>query len=156
LRRKDREVTDKNDIISIISKCNVCRLGLVDDGEPYVVPMNFGFEFDGVNLTLYFHSAKEGRKIDILRKNPLVCFEMDCGHELISGGTDIYKYSYKYESVIGIGNAEFIEGYDEKVYAFKKIMAKYAGTEDFDFPPESVSKVAIIKIQSNEYTGKKY
>lgn len=154
MRRKDRQVTNMDEIVSIIGKCEVCRLGLVDGGKPYVVPMNFGFEVQGTSLTLYFHCAKEGRKIDILRADPSVCFEMDCGHALVEG-TNACNYGYRYESVIGNGKAEIVEEYDEKVRSLNKIMEKYAGTGDFSFSPNETASVTIIKIQTDDYTAKR-
>lgn len=154
MRRKDRQVTDLSETIEIFNKCDVCRLGMVDNGMPYIVPINFGFEFTGAALTLYLHSAKEGKKIDILRQNPFVSFEMDCGHELIAG-TQACNYGYKYESVIGNGNAVFVEDYSEKIHALKKIMAKYTGNDDFNFSPDKTNLVTIIKVRADEYTAKR-
>ena len=77
MRRKDREVTDLGAIERIIGDCKVLRLGMVDGRRPYVVPLNFGFDLRGGVLELYCHSAPEGRKVEVLRRNPEVCFEMD-------------------------------------------------------------------------------
>lgn len=159
MRRKDREVTELTEIISIINKCDVCRLGMVDadNGKPYVVPMNFGYEFNGADLTLYFHGAKEGKKIDILRCSSYVCFEMDCRNELVTGDeSKACTYSYKYESVIGYGNAVFVEEYDEKIYALNKIMAHYTENNSYTFSPNEVGAVEIIKILADEYTAKRH
>lgn len=153
MRRKDRQVTELADICAIMKRCEVCRLGMSDDGKPYVVPMSFGYEFDGSALTLYFHCAKEGKKLDILRKNPFVCFEMDRGHALIKG-VRACDYSYQYESVIGFGQAVFVEEHQEKQYAFRKIMAQYAETEDFDFLPKETGLVTIFKVTADDYTAK--
>lgn len=155
MRRKDREVAGLSAIISIINNCGVCRLGMSDEGKPYIVPMNFGYEFDGAAMTLYFHCAKEGRKIDILRRSPYVCFEMDCGHELIAGSTAC-EYSYKYESIIGYGNAVFVEEQDEKINALNKIMEHYTGNDKFIFSPDNVGAVEIIKVSADEYTAKRH
>ena len=78
MRRKDREVKDYPEIIKIIDACDCCRLGFVDDKEAYIVPLNFGYETNGSDLTLYFHSANEGRKIDLVSKQERVAFELDC------------------------------------------------------------------------------
>ena len=99
MRRKDREVTDLGAIGRIIGDCKVLRLGMVDGRRPYVVPMNFGFDLRGGVLELYGHSAPEGRKVEILRRNPEVCFEMDCGHKLVEA-TAACGYGFAYSSVI--------------------------------------------------------
>ncbi len=82
MRRQDREVKDFDKITATIEGCDCCRLGLNDDGQVYIVPMNFGFKVQNNNIVLYFHGASEGRKIDILKRNPHVGFEMDTGHHL--------------------------------------------------------------------------
>ena len=78
MRRRDREITDREKMLEIVAECDCCRLGLVDNGEAYIVPMNFGFEDAGSALTLYFHCAAEGRKLDLIGSGADVSFEMDC------------------------------------------------------------------------------
>ncbi len=73
MRRKDKEITDATGIKNIIEKATVCRLGMVKEGKPYIVPLSFGFRKN----VLYFHSALKGRKIDCIRNNSNVCFEFD-------------------------------------------------------------------------------
>lgn len=82
MRRRDREITDREKMLEIVAECDCCRLGLVDNGEAYIVPMNFGFEDAGSALTLYFHCAAEGRKLDLIGSGADVSFEMDCSHAL--------------------------------------------------------------------------
>lgn len=77
MRRKDREITDICAILELVSECKVCRLAMTDGGIPYIVPLNYGYEYADGALTFYFHSAKEGRKLEILKKNPAVCLELD-------------------------------------------------------------------------------
>ena len=84
MRRSDREITDLGEILSIINDCKVIHLAMVDDGEPYLLPLNFGYACEGGAFSFFCHSAREGRKLDILRKNPIVAFEMDCRGELQS------------------------------------------------------------------------
>lgn len=85
MRRKDREVTDEARIDEIISRCNCCRIGFNDSGEVYIVPLNFGYVKQDGRRTFYFHSAKDGRKIDLVKDGYEVGFEMDCGYELHPG-----------------------------------------------------------------------
>ena len=84
MRRKDREVVDQKEIMRIIDKCKVCRIAMQDKAGLYIVPMNFGYTYEDSQLVLFFHSAKEGRKISALKENRNVCFEMDCEHQLIT------------------------------------------------------------------------
>ena len=97
MRRREREVVEPNEIRDIIEACKVCRLGFCEEGEVYIVPVNFGYDMKGKELTLYIHCAGEGRKIDLIRKNAKVGIEMDCHHELAEGDLAC-QYSYYYAS----------------------------------------------------------
>ncbi|MGW8186537.1 MAG: pyridoxamine 5'-phosphate oxidase family protein, partial [Desulfobacterales bacterium] len=104
MRRKDKEISDRDEIELIIEKALVCRLAMVDEAEPYLVPLCFGFR----NNTLFFHSAAEGKKLGLLRKNPRVCFELDCDTE-VRTGEKACDFSMRYRSVIGFGTVAFVE-----------------------------------------------
>jgi nitroimidazol reductase NimA-like FMN-containing flavoprotein (pyridoxamine 5'-phosphate oxidase superfamily) len=154
MRRKDRAVTDPKEILKIISKCDICRLAMVDDGKPYMIPLNFGFQMEGDELTLVFHSARLGRKIDALHIHPDVCFEMDCEHALIEGeaGCD---YSFAFSSVIGFGKVEFIYNYEDKLKALQLLMKHQTGHDDFHFSPKSVDNVTVYKVATKAYSAKR-
>ena len=83
MRRSDREITDFQELITVMRGCDVCRLALHDEPYPYILPLNFGLEVDGETVRLYFHGANTGTKYDLIARNPNVSFEMDRGHELI-------------------------------------------------------------------------
>ena len=152
MRRKDREVTELCDILSILDKCKVCRVAMVDDGMPYIVPLNFGYSCDNGVTVLYFHSAFQGRKIDIMRKNPNVCFEADCSHKLTEGETAC-DFGYLYESVIGEGTIAFIEDDEEKAAALNRIMLHQTGRE-FKFKADMMKSVAVYKLIVSSLSGK--
>ena len=106
MRRKDRELTELADILQVIEQCRICRLAMSDAEGLYLVPMHFGYAYADGRLELYFHSAREGRKIDALRANPQVCFEMDCDMQVYAGNPEIpCTYSSRFLSVIGNGRA---------------------------------------------------
>jgi nitroimidazol reductase NimA-like FMN-containing flavoprotein (pyridoxamine 5'-phosphate oxidase superfamily) len=149
MRRTEREIKDKSEIERIISKAIVCRVAVSGDNEPYIIPMCFGFK-DGI---LFFHSAQEGKKIEILKKNNKVCFEMDVDTELVEGekGCD---WGIKYSSVIGFGKAAFVENIEEKRNGLH-ILLKHYSDKKYEFSEESLKQVAIIKIQVESLTGKK-
>ncbi len=150
MRRKDKEITDRNEIEAIIQRSDVCRVAMADHTGPYIVPLNFGFS----DNTLYFHSALKGRKIDILKKNPEVCFEFDQGVELVPGeGEKACGWGTRYQSVIGFGTAVFITETGEKKKALNIIMAHYAG-KTFEFSDTDVDQVAVIRIDIRRMTGK--
>ena len=150
MRKKEKEIKDKRVIESIIKRSTVCRIGLSGDNVPYVVPLNFGYK----DNTLYFHSAKEGRKIDMIRKNKNVCFEIDIDTELLEGESPC-KWSTKYYSIIGFGEAFLVEDLEEKREALDIIMEHYSGKSSFEYPEKPMDTVAIIKVKIESMTGKK-
>jgi hypothetical protein len=149
LRRKEKEITDRNEIEAIIRKSQVCRLGLSDEGLAYIVPLCFGY--DGNNL--YFHSAGQGRKIEILKRNNRVCFEFDIDTRIHSGKTAC-DWGMQYRSVIGYGTAGLIEEPNEKRQALDIIMGQYANGA-FDYSDKALKKTLIIKVDIRHMTGKK-
>jgi len=148
MRQSKNEITDKALIDAIIRECRVCRLGLSDGKEPYIVPLCFGYD----GQVLYFHSASEGRKIDILRKNNRVCFEFDIPGEMKESEQGC-KWGIRYRSVIGYGTAELVDNGEAKRNALEILMAQYSGKK-YIFPAEVVAKTAIIKVVITHMTGK--
>ena len=84
MRRQDREITDWNEMVGVIDRCDVCRLALNDEGYPYILPLNFGAKVSENTVTLYFHGAMEGKKYELIARDNRVSFEMDCAHRLVS------------------------------------------------------------------------
>jgi nitroimidazol reductase NimA-like FMN-containing flavoprotein (pyridoxamine 5'-phosphate oxidase superfamily) len=155
MRRVDREVSDYAEILVIIKACDVMRLAMVDEtGQAYIVPLNFGWESEGEVLTLFFHCAKEGRKLDILRQNPQVCFEMDTDHCLTTA-EEACGYSFGFKSVIGWGEVELLESYDTKVLGLQAIM-RHAGRTHSDFSPEATQRVLVGRVRVDKITGKSH
>ena len=152
MRRKNLEEKDINVIEDILKECKVCRISLCCDGVPYIVPMNFGYEIKENNLTLYFHSALEGRKTDGIKKGETVCFEMDCGHEL-TGKDTACSYGFLFQSVIGWGTAEIVEEEAEKILGLERLMLHQTGRE-FSITPKEAASVAVFRIQVESLTGK--
>jgi len=148
MRRKEKEITDIDRIEAILKKAEVCRLAFSDDNGPYLVPMCFGYE----NRTLYFHSATEGRKLDIIRKNPNVCFEVETGNEMIRS-EKACSWSLKYGSVIGFGKADILNHPEDKKKALDVIMAHYSEAS-FTYSDKSLSSMVIIRVKINSMTGK--
>ncbi|MBW1693345.1 MAG: pyridoxamine 5'-phosphate oxidase family protein [Deltaproteobacteria bacterium] len=149
MRRKDKEVTDKKAIEGIILKSTVCKLAMCDRHQPYIVPLCFGFK-DNI---LYFHSAPKGKKIDILKNNPNVCFEFDIFTQVIKSAKAC-KWGMKYRSVIGYGKASFVTDENLKRQAFDIIMKQYADGS-FLYEEASLTSTVIIKVDIESMTGKK-
>ncbi len=154
MRRKDREVSETAEILKIIDKCDVCRLGLAVENIPYVIPMNFGYEYADGQLVLYFHGAGAGKKIDLISVNSNACFEVDCSHRLITSD-DSCKFSMEYESVIGTGKIVFCDDAAGKVKGMELIMKKYAPDKVFSFSEQQLAPVKIMKLTCSEFSGKR-
>ena len=154
MRRPDREITHIPDILAVIDRCDVCRLGLSQDDRPYIVPMNFGYEYAGGRLTLYFHCAQEGMKLDILRANPSACFEMDVAHKLREGFQPC-EYGMSYESVIGFGRISVCDDRLEKEKGLRLLMKQYVPGRIFTFTGRQLASVAVLKLSAESFTGKK-
>lgn len=157
MRRPDRQVTNSEEIKEILETCKVCRLGLCDEGQPYIVPMNHGYTYEDGKLTIYFHGAKEGRKIDVVKKNSSVAIEMDCRHELMEGRLAC-QHSYYYASLMGSGRAVLVEEPEEKLRALGLVMKHQTGKEfdEFETNPRLEKAVAIIKVEVEEFCCKKH
>ena len=154
MRRKDRQVTDIEDIVSIIQKCNVIHLGMVDEGKPYIVPLNFGLQTEGEHLSFYFHSAGEGRKIDILQKNPFVCFEMENFIDLYRDEL-VCKWSTQYETVMGEGIVTFIDDAKEKETAFINIVRRSGFKGNINFNPALFTVAKVYRLDVRHITAKR-
>lgn len=155
MRRKDREITSRDEMLEIIRQCECLRLGLCDGGQPYVVPMNFGLEWKDDTLTLFLHGAQEGRKLDILRGNPKACFEMDRATRLLAGDSAC-AYSMEYESVIGFGRVVELETRDEKRRGLSVLMRHYAPKKEFDFPDAMLDRVCVLRFDVERFSGKRH
>ena len=148
MRRRDREITEKSVLETIIMNSVVCRLALMDGNRPYMVPLNFGYK----DNTLYFHSAPVGKKIEIIKLNPNVCFEFDI-HTTPVEAEEACAWSMNYQSVIGFGKAYIIEDDLEKRSALSIIMQHYSG-KDFHVPETELLRVAAFKVEIESMTGK--
>ncbi len=152
MRRADRAITNLQEVQDIVRRCMVLRLGLVDGRKPYIVPMNFGAVWEGDRLTLYAHSASEGRKVDVIRGNPDVCVQMDTGGELVEGSRAC-EYGYRYESLMGTGTAFLVTDLEEKRIGLQALMQQQTG-RPFDFTPADMQSVLVIRIELKEWSAK--
>lgn len=153
MRRADREVTDVDGMIDIIDHCKVCHIAMMDGEWPYLLAMNFAYSYEDGQLIIYLHSAKEGKKLDLLRKDDHVCFEMDYDHEMIPAKYAC-AYNFRYASVVGRGHCEIITDVDEKIKALELLMKHQTG-EDFVMEVKHTLAVEGLKITVEEFTGKR-
>lgn len=151
MRRSDREVTEFEDIVAIMEKCDVCRIALNDNGYPYILPLNFGMYIKEGKIELYFHGAMEGTKYDLIEKDNRASFEMDCEHKLV---TELERgnCTMEYESVIGQGRIEML--HDDEKYDALCILMKHYHQEDFSFNKSVMPRTKVFKLVVEKVTGK--
>jgi nitroimidazol reductase NimA-like FMN-containing flavoprotein (pyridoxamine 5'-phosphate oxidase superfamily) len=152
MRRKDREVTDRGEIREILSRARVLRLGLYDGEYPYVVPMHYGFLFEDGELRFYTHCAREGRKLELLRRDGRVFVELDTDEALIPGEKPC-AWGARYASVMGRGRASIVEDEEEKRRALALLMKTQTGRE-LSFTPQMAAAVTVLRIDVETYTAK--
>lgn len=155
MRRSDREVTDDDRINQVIMDCHCCRLGFWDGAEVYVVPLNFGFEHRNGERILYFHSAKTGRKIDLIRETQSAGFEMDTNYRL-NEGEIACEYSARFLSVIGNGKVELLEDPVQKEAALQVIMFHSTGKRDWEFQEKMLNAVSIFRLTVTKISCKEH
>ena len=153
ITKREREVTDVNEIKEILDKSMIVHVGMIDGDEPYVVPMNYGYTLEDGELCIYLHGATVGRKIDIIKANPKVFFEMECDVTPFEGKVAC-QYGTTYASVMGLGTAEILTDVDKKIDGLTKFMKTQTG-KDFTFDEKMVSIVSVIKITARDFTAKK-
>lgn len=152
MRRADRKVTDINEIVEIIKKCQVCRLAFQNGEYPYIIPLNFGMTYENGVIKLFFHSALEGEKVNIMQREKRATFEMDCEQTLHYDEERGYC-TMSYESVIGRGEIEILSD-EEKIYGLRKLMKQYHGEEKY-FNENAVPRTLVYALTVNEITAKK-
>ena len=153
MRKANREVKDRNEIIEIMKRCDVCRLAFNNGEYPYIIPLNFGLEVDDKKIILYFHSALEGTKVEIMKREMKATFEMDCNHELQYDEAKGYC-TMAYESVIGRGKIKILSE-EEKMEALKKLMAQYHKDKEAYFNPAAIPRTLVYCLEVEEMTAKR-
>ncbi len=155
MRRKDREITDQNKIGDIIAACTCCRLGFCDEGKAYIVPLSFGCADENGKRVFYFHGAREGRKIELIRRTGYASFEMDTNYRL-NESEKACGYSARFQSVMGGGPVSFVEDAEEKKKALSVIMLHNTDRADWDFPEDMVKNTGVFKLEVEEISCKEH
>ena len=153
MTRRELEVTDAAQITEILDKSKIVHIAMVDDGEPYMVAMNYGYTMEEGKLVFYVHGATQGRKLDVMKANPNVFVEVECDTESFDGELPC-QYGMAYASLMGKGKAVILETPEEKEEALTILMKTQTG-KDFTFNEKLVSIVSVIRIEIEEYTAKK-
>lgn len=155
IRRKERAVTDINQIMHIVDSAKILHLGLIDGAFPYIVPLHYGYEYDARadRFVFYMHGAKVGHKIDLIQENPNVCIELETDVEQDPGEDIPCKYGSFYSSLMGQGKASLVEDGEEKKHGLNLLMQNQTGRQ-FAFTDQMASAVAVIKVEVGTYTAK--
>jgi uncharacterized protein len=149
MRRKEKEITNLSEIDAILQSALICRIGIFNNKYPYVVPVNFGY----LNNEIFIHSANTGLKLELIKLNPNVCFEIDCNVEVIKN-EKACNWTTIYKSIIGFGKANIVGKYEEKIIGLNAIMEKYSPGIKYQFDRKEIERIIIIKIQIESITGK--
>lgn len=149
MRKANQEITDPKTLEAILQKATIVRLAMIDNGLPYLLPFNFGYSEN----CIYIHSAPEGKKIDVLRQNPQVCFEVEDLVETVEGEIAC-KWSTMYRSVVGYGNVEIVTGFEEKKRGLEIIMSQHGYKGKIEFDTKEVEFIVLLKLKIDSMTGK--
>jgi nitroimidazol reductase NimA-like FMN-containing flavoprotein (pyridoxamine 5'-phosphate oxidase superfamily) len=154
MRRKDREITERDEIDALLGRTMVCRVAFAVDNEPYVVPLSHGY--DPQASALFFHTAKEGRKIEHIEANPRVCFEVE-GPSAVEGGDERgCSWGLRYESAIGYGTIVELFSPEEREDALRCVMRQQSGREtDWTFAPKTLDATRVWRLDIESVTGKR-
>jgi nitroimidazol reductase NimA-like FMN-containing flavoprotein (pyridoxamine 5'-phosphate oxidase superfamily) len=150
MRRKDREITDRREIDEIIRSSKVMHLALADNNIPFLVPVFYAYD----GTAVYFHSSKTGTKIGIMKRNNKVCFEISADHGVIESGIAC-DFEARHRTVIGVGNAVFVDDKEEKIKALDMIVAGLTGKK-FEYPEANLNLTAVVRINIESLKGKKH
>jgi uncharacterized protein len=149
MRRNDKEITDKQIIQEILTQSEICRIAMMDGNKPYIIPVNYGY----LNGAIYIHGANQGKKIDLLKINNHVCFEIEQKSEIVKSETSC-GWTTRYRSLIGYGTIEFVTDFDQKKQGLDIIMAQYGKTKNNLYNELQVELIVILKLNIEQVTAK--
>ena len=149
MRKKNQEITDKKILEEILSEAKICRIAMSDNDKPYLLPFNYGYR----DNSIYIHSAPEGKKIDLLKKNNYVCFETE-QKAVIVKHDQACKWATVYRSVVGYGNIEIITDFNEKQKGLEIIMTHNGAPYNISFEKKQVDTIVILKLVIEQISGK--
>ncbi len=148
MRRKDKLIEDKTIIEEILNTALICRIALFDTEYPYILPMNYGYQ----DHVLYFHGAAAGRKINLIKQNNKVGFEITHSHKVLEDEVSC-NWTTKYRSIIGTGTIEIITNFEEKKKGLDIIMQQH-GKKENSYKDKTVERVAVFKLTINDLSAK--
>ncbi len=153
MRRSDREITDVKLIEAFIAKEQIMRIAFYDNGEIYIVPVNYGYTNDSGQYAFYFHGAKAGRKYELSKESPNIGFEIDGNYELLEADIAC-DFSANFQSVVGTGKISIVEDREEKLKGLNALMRQTSGKAEWQYSEEMMNAVAVYKLDVNEISCK--
>ena len=153
MRRSDREITDVKLIEAFIAKEQIMRIAFYDNGEIYIVPVNYGYTNDSGQFAFYFHGAKAGRKYELSKESPNIGFEIDGNYELLEADIAC-DFSAKFQSVVGTGKISIVEDREEKLKGLNFLMRQTSGNAEWQYSVEMINAVAVYKVDVNKISCK--
>jgi nitroimidazol reductase NimA-like FMN-containing flavoprotein (pyridoxamine 5'-phosphate oxidase superfamily) len=149
MRRNEKRIVDSGEIEDVLKRGKIIRVAFAHS-EPYLLPLNYGYQ-DGI---IFIHCAAEGKKLDIIKNDPRVFFEVTTDTELRQGDTAC-GYGFKYRCVLGKGRAAIALTDSEKLSGFNAIMKQQAGITAPVYDNEVMKRTLVFMIRIEELSGKK-
>ena len=152
MRVRKKEIRNPAVITGLLRQCHVGRLGTIGaDGSPVIKPLNFVY----LEGDIYFHCAREGEKVEDIKRDERVCFEIDLPVGYVRSDENPCKAGYLYQSVIAKGRAFIVEEKEKKLRALKALMEKYQPEGGYGpFPEEKLMLTAVVRIILDHISGK--
>lgn len=153
MRRKDRELCSTDEIEDVLRCGKIAQVAFIDNNQPYIVTMNYGYINSDNEIKLYFHSANEGRKIDCINNNPDVCFTIAICDPFVAG-EKACNYGMKYRSVVGYGKIRIVDDMNEKIAGLNLLMNQYTGKSNWEYDDEMLKRTTVTCIDVQSISGK--
>lgn len=153
MRRSDREITDKAAIEAFIAKEQILRVAFYDDGDIYIVPVNYGYSCENDRYFFYFHGAKAGRKYELSKSHPVVGFEIDGEYQLREGNIAC-KFTATFQSVIGTGILQIVEDTEEKKRGLNALMKQATQQPQWHYEDKMLESVAVFRLDVQKLSCK--
>ncbi|MDD6038259.1 MAG: pyridoxamine 5'-phosphate oxidase family protein [bacterium] len=153
MRRSDREITNKREIEEFVAEEQILRVAFYDDGDIYIVPVNYGYLYENDQYSFYFHGAKAGRKYELSKTNPIVGFEIDGKYKLLENEMAC-DYSASFQSVIGTGRLQLVDDMEEKIIGLNTLMKQTTQHLEWSYNEKMLEAVAVFKIDVHKISCK--
>jgi nitroimidazol reductase NimA-like FMN-containing flavoprotein (pyridoxamine 5'-phosphate oxidase superfamily) len=154
MRRTERELKSKEDLKNILDDGKIIQIAFVNDNEPYIVTLNYGYILDKDKIKFYFHSAPEGRKINCIKSNPKVCFSISISDPFVIG-EKACNIGIKYRSIVGYGKMKIIENEDERIFGLNLLMKQYTGKDNWIYDNEIMKRTTVSCLEVDKISGKR-